>query len=293
MKNNETDIGTELSMFDIEQCTLPLIVAIGVCFNGLCMFVVARSKLKTSSTFRYLFAKCGADSGYLTALLVFWTNQFCPLLTIPGVCQLFYWLSGTMGYLSTWYTVWMALARAIELHQQRLKKLKWLQKWATVVIIGHFSVALVTFFNISIIVGVSTSNNNVTMECSPLRTYANVYRTLSRLDTVLNVLLPDVCLGLILALLLCDIIRRSTPLARLVHHGIILHLTFYLLLCSAGHVMRIQVMLQDFIYQNVSACSLQQQNIARYIGYLSYVVCPLMWLSVPKVSVRIKELLHI
>ena len=199
--NNDTSEGLDVPAETLNQITdalrkfyLPPLVASGLILNILLIFTVLRSKLRNFSVAPYLLTLAVTDSLFLLSLLLIWISTLnVDIYNAGELCQAITFISYSCVFLSMWINVALSVDRYIMVRYPLQADSCCSTFRAKIICVMFTVIAVAVYINISLLVGVIETKNGDTI-CVPLPKFAHQVRTLSRVDVLVNIIIPMIAM---------------------------------------------------------------------------------------------------
>ena len=175
----------------MDRCFVPSLLIVGLVGNTLSFIVFLSRRLRRFSCSVYLAALAVSDNGLLLCVFVSWAPRIgLDLLSRPGLCEAFVYLTYVFSFLSVWYIVIFTAERyvavCLPLHRRRICTAH--RARAVVASVALFAALAYTFATWTsapvLLPGTGTRY------CMPLPRYFDLVNTLNSVDTVVTLLVP-------------------------------------------------------------------------------------------------------
>lgn len=222
-----------IALLIVSRYCTPILAALGLIGNTLTYVVLLHSQMKVLPSSIFVAAVSATDSLFLLGLLLMWTKELgWNIYGSEGWCQLLSLVTLSSNFLSTWYTVGLAAERYTAVLGRSTANSVLLRVFvqssiggnratvrlndkqrpfcttliARIYVITLCVVAISVYVNIVISIGVVEHGDRLL--CLPLPVSFTAMRMLTRLDLLVNVLLPYMGVTIMYALLYVRITMR-------------------------------------------------------------------------------------
>ena len=212
--NNETSDGLDVSVDTLHQVTaalrkyyLPPLIALGLICNTLLVITVLYSKLRNFSVAPYLLTLAITDSLFLLSLLLIWISTLnIDIYNAGELCQAITFISYSCVFLSMWINVALAVDRYIMVRYPSQADNCCSTFRAKMMCVMFCVIAVAVYINISLLVGVLKTKTGDTI-CVPLPKFAHQVRTLSRVDVLVNIIIPMTAMCILNSIICCSVVQ--------------------------------------------------------------------------------------
>lgn len=240
----------------IEKFIIPIICTIGLLGNTLSSVVFLRKALRNSSCSIFLAARGFSDNGFLSTLLIIWISRTFHLRlgTISGACQIIIFLTYVCGCTSVWLVVFVTIENYIRMCRPFIVN-KVCTTFIAKIVVGILCFTAVCFYNFPFW---TMSPDN----CLPYTKYNSIVQALVYTDTVITLVVPLICITIVMAAIVCDVIksynRRSrlraptakriaNPMAKVTKMLFAVTLSFFFMNLPS-HINRLRIMISSLVH---------------------------------------------
>ena len=182
----------------------PSLITLGFLGNSISWLTLLRSKLRSFSSSHYLVALCIVNNIYLLNTLLKWLSiHGVEIHSRPGLCQGISFVENSAIFLSNWYIVAFCTDRYIALCWPTEGIRLCSKVRARTVITALCIISTVIYINISVTKGVVVINDR--LRCRSLPFFYHNLQLLAIIMSVLNVILPYLCIIFLCLLLIINI----------------------------------------------------------------------------------------
>ena len=275
----------------------PVLVLLGVLGNSLSAFVFLATRIRKHSCAVYCAALAISNTLFVVVLAFIWLVQFdVPVYNLDGWCQFWTLVSCASSNLSSWYTLLLAVDRAITLHRPGLRKR------ICSPITAKLATALVGAFAISVSVNMSLTVDVLKIGgggiCIPIPALTHTLRILSRIDVFFNAFFIAV-MTLVIDIIAIIGLRRAqitrqrsisardfrpstTSLTRVdlqLTRTCLIVVTFYVILCLPSNAHRLYSTLHELIFPLATKdrTQIMLHNMLQFVYYTAFVLNPFLY----------------
>ena len=182
-----------LKLVSVFKWAVPVIISLGIPLNTLSFYVFTSTKLKNTSSSRYLAAISVVDTFYLVTKLMVDLALYhqVPVYTIHGACQLIFYINNMSIFLSYWYVTTLVVDKFIGIYWPVRKSAYCTVFRAKCVIVSFVVMAIVFYHYITWTYGY----DEALKLCLPYREspLLEAYHRMNMMDYVLVAILPFSC----------------------------------------------------------------------------------------------------
>ncbi|KAK3098479.1 hypothetical protein FSP39_019843 [Pinctada imbricata] len=105
-----------IRMHAFMNIAVPVLFFVGFFLNAVSVYIFTKTKLKNSSSSRYLTAIAVADTTYLFSKALYDLGQLVPIYSVHGACQIINYSNCMSQFLSYWYVTSLVVEKCIGIY---------------------------------------------------------------------------------------------------------------------------------------------------------------------------------
>lgn len=191
-----------MAVNDFIKLAVPIIFSVGFTLNCVAFYVFSRTKLKETSSSRYIAAIAVVDNVVLlTHFLTHLSNYFeVPVFEIYGLCQINNFFNCTCIFLSIWYVTSLVIDKFIGLYWP-VKRSEYCTEFRAKCVAVSFAIFSIVFYHYLVWTIGPTERDGGSVLCLPMEGLAETYTKLNNLDYVVVAILPYFTIVILLCLM--------------------------------------------------------------------------------------------
>ena len=274
------ETSVHLISYIIEIYLIPVLCLFGIIGNTLATVVFLRKTLRNNSCSVFLAARGLSDNGFLSTLLIIWLSRIFQLQlgTLHSACRIIIFLSYVCGCISVWLVVFITAENFIRICKPFIVNRVCTPNIARVAVC-LLCVTTVSIYNFPFW---AMSPD----QCQPFLEFYDTVQAMIYTDTVLTLVLPLLCIIVLMAAIVCDLIksykrrdllraplarRAKNPMAQITKMLFAVTISFFCLNLPS-HVNRLRLMIQALIDPRPGPGNSSMDNAVQHITLLIYYI---------------------